>query len=248
MICRAYLQKLMKTLLGNGSSSSFTPYIALFKLDPTLNSSGYYVMSGEPETSKGYQRYVYSYTFDTTVQDTIVAYNTNTIYFDEATADWTSDAALKYFGLCESSTASNCFAYGELLDGDGNPTTILVNKGQLPIIRKNMLKIQFSENVAPKYSVTLRAGENEGAVEISRIGLYAFPSLSTFADPGQTSMRAKITELEEALPKGQYEPWDGTWIKSGDSSETPTIYHAGDALAADGVFVPYFVKVQESQE
>lgn len=245
MICRAYLQKLMNTLLGSGSSSSFTPYIALFKLDPTLNSSGYYVMSGEPETGKGYQRYAYSYALNTTVQDTIVAYNTNTIYFDEATADWTGDAPLKYFGLCENKTSTNCFAYGELLDGDGNPTTILVNKGQLPIIRKNMLKIQFSENVAPKYSATLRAGENEGAVEISRHGLYAFPSLPTFADLDQTAMRDKIAELEAKLPEGQYEPWDGTWIKNGDSSENPTIYHAGDALAADGVFVPYFVEVRE---
>ena len=242
MICRAYLQRLMNTLLGNGGSSNFTPYIALFKLDPTVSSGGYFVMSGEPETGKGYQRYVYSYALDTSVQDTIVAYNTNTIYFDEATADWTSDAALKYFGLCESKTSTNCFAYGELLDGDGNPTTILVNKGQLPIIRKNMLKIQFSENVAPKYSATLRAGEGAEAVEISRSGLYAFPSLSTFASTDQTAMLAKIAELEAALPEGEYEAWDGTWIKSGDSSATPTIYTAGTALAADGVFVPYFVK------
>ena len=191
MICRAYLTKLMTALLTRttGTSTSYNCHIALLKNRPSTNSSGYFSEGGEPSTTAGYTRYRYSYNITTdTTNNTVTAINNATIYFDEATADWTTGSEkLRYFALCESSEAgSNSYiAYGELLDSDGNPTEITVTTGQLPIIRKNMLKVQFGENESPKYNVNLKVTYNNGeevVVTGTRTDLYAFPSLSTMSN------------------------------------------------------------------
>ncbi len=248
MICRAYLQRLMGTLLRNGSSNTGGCYIALLKNQPSTNSNGYFAEGGEPAASAGYTRYAYSYN-TSVVGDTIVAANTSTIYFDEATQPWTNnDEKLRYFALCESSTIGSVyFAYGELLDADGNPTSITVTTGQLPIIRKNMLKIQFSEHASPKYNVTLRASltSDEAPIEETRTGLYTFPSLSTFSQ--QASFITKIAAIkaeQEAATGKTYETWANTWIKSTEvGTENPKVYNPTDALEDNATYVPYFLEL-----
>lgn len=69
--------------------------------------------------------------------------NVDLIYFPEVLQEqgW---GEISYVGLFDSKTNGKLLAYAHLKDEDGNDTTILPNKGELPIIRKKQLKLELN--------------------------------------------------------------------------------------------------------
>lgn len=123
---------------------------------------------GTHEEPSGYKRYPLA--GNITLKDNVVT-NTNTLYFDEATDDWTT--AANYFVLVTQSTGGSVVAWGEIVDQYGNPKPINVKKEQLPIIRAGQLKISLSEVERTKYSVNFNQDGGTGAENMQ--GLYCIP-------------------------------------------------------------------------
>lgn len=104
-----------------------------------------------------------------------VVINQDTLYFDEAIADY--DVEPKYYFLAGTATGgyNQIYAWGEIVDEYGNPTTLKVKKNSLPIMRKSQLKISLTETEKPKYTLTL----NYDGTEESIANLYCIPGLAT---------------------------------------------------------------------
>lgn len=66
--------------------------------------------------------------------------NVDLIYFPEVLQEW---GEISYVGLFDSKTNGKLLAYAHLKDEDGNDTTILPKVGELPIVRKNQLKLEL---------------------------------------------------------------------------------------------------------
>lgn len=104
-----------------------------------------------------------------------VVINQDTLYFDEAIADY--DVEPKYYFLTNTASGNydKIYAWGEIVDEYGNPTALKVKKNSLPIMRKGQLKISLTETEKPKYTLTL----NYDGTEESINNLYCIPGLAT---------------------------------------------------------------------
>lgn len=155
-----------KTARGYSYSSygSVTAYVALATNVSTTSAGVIQIYepygSGITEGKTGYKRYQIGSSANTEankmeIKD-LVATNTDTLYFDEALADW--GAPIKFFAIVSGSTCTgaimtDALAYGEIVDEDGNPTEITVYKNQLPILRKGQLRVSLTETEATQYTV-----------------------------------------------------------------------------------------------
>lgn len=76
--------------------------------------------------------------FDET-EGNVVATNSSTIIIAECeTGDW---SAATYFGLFGSDAGNDLIAWGKLKDSQGHDYTLQPAAGEIPVIRKNQLKI-----------------------------------------------------------------------------------------------------------
>lgn len=184
MICTNYKKLMLEWLVGARAftqSNQHSCYVALSFTQPTLQSDGFYTFD-EPQADAGYSRYSFTPTI-TIENNNVYARNNATIYFDEATADWHGDGGetqLLYYVLCTSSSELGTgFAYGEILDDNGNPTSITVEEGQLPIIRKNKLEVNLNETIQVKYQVEYSFPTGCPYSKSATTNLYAVPDLVT---------------------------------------------------------------------
>jgi len=142
----------LNLLVGNANSMSgvgSTAYICL-AYDVQVDGNGNISRFDEP--TKGYSRYLIgNYSQSLTQKITVnsgVASNKDTLYFDEAEADWTTaDHKLKYFGIANSNSSSVLpFAYGHIVDPEtGDPIELDVRIHQVPIIKKNQLTLSITD-------------------------------------------------------------------------------------------------------
>lgn len=102
------------------------------------------------EPTQGYSRYMIGY-YNQSYTKKIdiaggVASNKDTLYFDEAEADWTTeDHKLKYFGIAFSETGLP-IAYGHIIDpSTQQPTELSVLAHQVPIIKKGQLTLSITD-------------------------------------------------------------------------------------------------------
>ena len=190
MICRNYKIDMLNWLVSNSVLNKHACYVALSFSKPTLIAQGYqqgYFAFDEPQAAAGYSRYAFTPTIDSDdpSQLNVIAKNNSTIYFDEATADWTGPEGatrIPYYVLCASNTIGEVgFAYGEILDDYGNPTSIEVKEGQLPIIRKDKLQVSLNETLPVRYELSYIFPTGCPYVETTTTDLYAIPALKTYA-------------------------------------------------------------------
>jgi len=155
MINASIVNTLLKVILGQtyplGSDyrTSNRAYICLGS-SITFTESGDIQHMEEPSAASGYSRYLigaYSYEGNpgSLVNKCSVtngeAYNTDTLYFDEAKEDWPT---IYYFGIANGLN-SEPVAYGYIVDDNGVRTTLSVRNGQVPIIRKNQLQLAIQD-------------------------------------------------------------------------------------------------------
>lgn len=184
MICRNYKIEMLNWLVSSGMHSSHACYVALSFSKPTLDAQGYFVFD-EPQASAGYQRYEFNPTIDyDDIKLSVIAKNNSTIYFDEATADWIGPEGatrIPYYVLCASKNIGGVgFAYGEILDDYGNPASIEVKEGQLPIIRKAKLQVNLNETLPVRYELSYIFPEGCTYSKATTTDLYAIPALDTY--------------------------------------------------------------------
>lgn len=149
MIKKSIKKTILQGMLGQGATNSgyitIAPscYVGLSTTEITEGDDG--VSYTEPSAEAGYKRYLIgdcraSSTFRMTIKADGTAENSDTLYFDEALDDW---GTVAYFGLFAGATENNIVAWGKIVNEDGIPTPITVNKGQLPIIRAKQLRLSL---------------------------------------------------------------------------------------------------------
>ncbi len=150
MINSSIKTNFLNLLVGNASSMSGsfgTAYICLgydVLEDPVTGD-----ISRFDEPTAGYHRYLIGNSGQSLTQKISVtrgvATNKDTLYFDEAEADWTTeDHKLKYFGIA-SSDDSLPFAYGHIVDQSGTPIELEVKIHQVPIIKAGQLTLAITD-------------------------------------------------------------------------------------------------------
>ena len=196
MIKNSIKTAFLKVISGYSSESfSKANYIALAKYVDDNTFEEIPLTNGGEKT--GYKRYSISGHLKTDGEDIT---NKDTLYFDEATADWPLPA--NYFVLTtntfnpdEPSSVQNyhsnpayVVAWGEIVDTYGNPKSIEVEKEQLPIIRANQLRISLSEVVRTKRTVYFKtAVDDDKTHDITHArfdNLYNIPALYKAERPG----------------------------------------------------------------
>ncbi len=163
MINGSIINNLLKSILGTknpintDSRTNNVGYICLgYEITKTAdNDIETFIEPDDIIENSGYHRYLigaYDYNSGTTsrlankveVQGG-EAYNTDTLYFDEALKDWTTDERkIRYFGIANSATATP-IAYGYIINDQGEHITLDVKQGQVPIIRKEQLQLSIQD-------------------------------------------------------------------------------------------------------
>lgn len=160
MINSSLITNLLKAILGQtyplGSSSGNNQAYICLGYSVSLGSNGDISSFEEPAANLGYKRYLIGAYQSTGNIGTLVnkcsiangqATNTDTLYFDEALADWTEEGhKLKYFGIANSASGTPV-AYGYIVD-PLNPnvhTELEVKAHQVPIIRQSQLQLSIKD-------------------------------------------------------------------------------------------------------
>lgn len=139
--------------LGSGFTTINEAYLCL-GYNVTINTSGDISSFEEPEAEKGYKRYLIGSSTNDIHPEVLVdkcvinknqAYNIDTIYFDTALADWTTESkTIKYFGIANSINGLPV-AYGYLVNGNDQPIELQIKKDQTAIIRPEQLKLAIDD-------------------------------------------------------------------------------------------------------
>lgn len=152
MIANIFKKQVIQTIIGktySGYLSNQQCWIGLLKEAPVDSPTAAAYPTYAEVTGTGYARsFLNEYNSGSVDTDKIsikiedgkiIAKNDDTIFIAECEeANW--DTAT-YFGLFSAKTDGNLMAWGQILDSEGQAASITPTAGQIPVIRKDQLKI-----------------------------------------------------------------------------------------------------------
>lgn len=139
--------KVLDLISGRANSVQFgstSMYVGLSTQTPTAAPANNWNVA-EPAVN-GYARvligaYGQTATYKIGVAASGASTNTDIIFFPEATGAW---GTCTHFLIFDASVNGNLIAFGELLDDQGDPTTIAPGNGDVPIVRAGALDITLA--------------------------------------------------------------------------------------------------------
>lgn len=145
MITNYAANKLVNLITGRASSAVFGTSIyvglSLNANVPLANGTGYLEPSGN-----GYARVLLGNPSQELTQKMTAAAagaseNDEIVFFPEATGAW---GVCGYFLIFDNASAGNLLAFGNLVDGSGDPTTISPVSNTVPLIRVGELEVTLT--------------------------------------------------------------------------------------------------------